>query len=767
MDQKEYTNEYEGRYLETEEFLNQYLPSENPTEEEYIHAYEVIEALRESKHPHRAEEHKQLAMDIERGLPYSSKGFNLLLNQVEYEASINMPRTESLVDGIVYLDLESWQNGYAAHRIWRMIMNHEQSEVVERILWKLQMYSFSLYKQTNDEYMEELEKEEKKKRESKNNKQPLPLIPPKIQKKAKGIAEDVFLNLPSATDELKENTERFRRSTIYFESLLNISKNPDDMFKDFGKKSDFWMSKEGEILLSNLLTSKVPEHYSLYYRSIEKLIEDAERKNDITTIGRVGTRHAMRMSRIDPFSRDFTDIEYWSGIKVIKQEEEAETNTLQVPRKYDGRGINGFKILRELLKSEDEKDSRIYKTTMESFIEYVGKNMMGKKGYETIYNFFKTQYSFDLAFNLHETEREIEGDNSFDFVLRKYLWLKYGPEYTGENPTEFEIKLWNLQKNILLKGIRAFEELFNIQRNSGQNEYEIHKDFYQEAKGDLIEQYTESAWHLIMFTTRNFKTEKEIFRRSFSNFQIDLNAEDEKLFYLSVLLGTLDFALTMKHTENLKKVSASSLRYLYGKRAPSAFEDVSEKAEKELERWRFRKDEKDPQNPRLRYDNNIFNSLRNLSIMWGRGYGTSVLIEQEGILVKNPLHTMGEERDTIRNGNRVKERPAGGGRDEVLIPWEIIAKAVPQFNYIPWADSILKLVGQYRANLGRKDLDWISDLTSKGPAVIKFEAAGSERMYELPPLKNAKNIAKLLKEIAAQMVVAEIPNPKDILKKIE
>lgn len=69
--------------------------------------------------------------------------------------------------------------------------------------------------------------------------------------------------------------------------------------------------------------------------------------------------------------------------------------------------------------------------------------------------------------------------------------------------------------------------------------------------------------------------------------------------------------------------------------------------------------------------------------------------------------------------------------------------------------------------MGRKDLDWISDLAAKGPAVIRFEAAGSERNYELPPLPNAREVAKILKEIAKQMVVLETPHPKDILKKLE
>lgn len=773
MELKESGNEYtnEERYIETEEFLNQYLPQENPTEEEYIHAYTVIEALRESKHPHRREEHQQLAMAIEKGLPYTPKGFNLLVHQIHYETESNMPRSKSLVDSVVFLDFEKWQNGYPAHRLWRMITQEEQTEgereTTERIIWKLQMYSFGLYKQMNEEYTKESERVEEENMEKEGKKKPLPILPKKFRDKANNLVQENFLSLPNHLDELKEDTDKFYRLTTYFESLNKIFKNPEDIFVDFDKNADFWMSKDGEIILTDLLTSKISSHRDTYYKVVQRLTEFAQKKEDTVMIGRVGTRHAMRISRVDPFSRDFTQIEYWRGIKLPKREDDIDNQGIGIPKKYDGDNSNGFRILRALLQYGDQNDSMIYKTTMQAFLKYIEDNKSSIKDYEVTKNFFQTQYSFDLIFNLKELEREVEEETSFDFVLRKYLWLKYGPKYIDENPTSFEIKLWNLQRDILLKGIKIFEDLFDVQKIKGQNEYEIHRDFYQEAKNDLEEQYTENAWHLIMFTTRNFNTEKEIFRKSFENFKIDIDKDDEKLFYLAVLLGTLDFAITIKQTENLKKVGASSLRYLYGTKPPTAFEEVSQKAQEELERWRFRKDEKDLLNPTLKFDNNIFNSLRNLSITWGRGYGASVVIEQEGVLIKNPLHTMGEEKEIFRDGKKVKERPNRGGRDEVLIPWEIIAKAIPQFDYIPWADSILRLVGQYRANVGRRDLDWVSDLTSRGPAVIRFEAAGSERMYELPPLPNAKNIAKILKEIAAQMIVVEIPHPKDILTKIE
>lgn len=765
-----YNKSEEEKYLETEEFLNQYLPSEDPTEEEYIHAYQIIQALRESKHPHRSEEHQQLAIEIERGLPHTSKGFNLLEHQIEYEARMDTPRTESLVSSVPFLDFANWQSGYASHRLWKMISKEDQPyderEAVERIVWRLQRYSYGIYKQSESEYVKE---EAKEKENQIDTKKQLNIVPKKVQDKTKKIAEETFLKLPKYTDELKENTERYQRLTTYFQLLLDIYTDRKEIYSEADKFEDFWMTKDGELLLSKLLTSNITEYRNLYYDILVNLLEPAQRKNDTVKIGRIGTRHALRTSRIDPFSRDFTQIEYWQGLKAPKKDVELQPNDIRIPKKYDGDDSNGFEILRKLLKYGDDKDKRIYRSSMEAFLKYIKENRNSIKDYEIVENFFKTQYSFDMTFNLGEREEKlgIEQETSFKFILHKYLWLKYGPEYTEDNPTEFDKNLWKLQKNILLKGIKVFEGLFSIQKKDGQDEYEIQRDFYQEAKNDLKEQYTDQVWDLIRFAARNPNLVRDIFRESFAKFQIDLDDEDKDLFYTSVLLGTLDFAIAMKQKGNLENISASSLRFQYGTKLPTAFEEVSQKAEEELVRWRFRKDEKDPSNPKLKYDNNLFNTLRNLSVMWGRGYGTSVFIQPEGLLIKNPLHTMGEERETLRNGTKVKERQYMGGRDEVLIPWDIISKAVPQFDYIPWADSVLKLVGRYRATIGRRDLDWISDLASKGPAIIRFEAAGSERMYELPPLPNAREMARILKEIASQMNIVRTPDPKDILKKIE
>lgn len=761
-----------SEYKEAEEFLEEYLPSKEPTAEEYIAAYQKIEALRNSTHPHRQQEHADLAILIERGLPFSSKGFNLIAFQIYSEVMRGVPREESLVDGSVFIDFDQWLYGYPSFRLWRMVKQQNQSaqerEAVERMIWRLLTYSTELHAQLDEEYQEkktvEKEIEEKKAKEKK----PLNIVPKVISKNVKKVAEKISEGNPDAVEDLGNTVERFKRTKTYFETMIKIFRNPENLFVNFDQKIGFWMGEEGEIVLSHLITSNREDFRNIYYSILERITSEAELKRNSELRGRVGTRHALRLKRIDPFLKDFTDVEYWRGINLPSKKKEKAESEIVLPRKNDGDDRNGFQILGSLLRSNDIRDARIYKKTMLAFLEYLEKNKSEIADYEISKNFFKTQYAFDLIFNLPEEEKEIEEeDTSFNFVLRKYLWLKYGPEYIEENPSLFDIKLWKLQKNILLKGVKIFEDLFRAQDQLGQNGYEIHRDFYQEAKSDLEEQYTQSGWHLIMYTTRRFADVRDIFSKAFEKFRVNFSPQDEKLFYLAILLGTLDFALTMKHRENLKKVGASTLRHLHGTKLPTAFEEVSEKAEQELGIWRFKKDTKDPTNPRLQFDNNLINSLRNLSIMWGRGYGVTVFIEQAGIRVKNPLHTMGEEKEVKKGDQIIKERPNKGGRDEVLIPWEIILKATPQFDYISWTDSILRLVGKYRATMGRKDLDWISDLAAKGPAVIRFEAAGSERNYELPPLPKAREVAKILKEIAKQMVVLETPHPKEILKNIE
>lgn len=761
-----------SEYKEAEDFLEENLPSKEPTAEEYLSAYQKIEALRNSNHPHRQQEHAELAMLIERGLPFSSKGFNLIAFQVYSEVMNGVPREQSLIDGAVFLDFDQWLYGYPSFRLWRMVKQQNQSpqerETVERMIWRLLTYSTELHAQLEEEYQEKKDVEKEIAERKAKEKKPMRIVPKVITKNINKLAEKISEGNPDALEDLGNTVEKFKRTRTYFETMIKIFSNPENLFVNFDERLEFWMSEEGEIVLSHLITSNREDFRNIYYSILERLLSEAELRRDSEMCGRVGTRHALRLKRIDPFSRDFSEVEYWRGINLPSKKREKKESDIVLPRRNDGDDRNGFQILGSLLRSNDIRDARIYKKTILAFIEYIQKNRAVIADYDITINFFRTQYAFDLIFNLPEEEKEIEEeDSSFNFVLRRYLWLKYGPEYTEEEPSAFEIKLWKLQRNILLKGVRIFEDLFRAQEKLGQDGYEIHRDFYQEVRDDLEEQYTESGWHLIMYTTRRFNDVRDIFSKSFEKFRINFSPQDEKLFYLAVLLGTLDFALTMKHRENLKKVGSSTLRYLHGTKVPTAFEEVSEKAEQELGIWRFKKDTKDPSNPRLQFDNNLINSLRNLSVFWGRGYGVTVFIEQSGIRVKNPLHTMGEEKEVKKGDQIIKERPNNGGRDEVLIPWEIIAKATPQFDYINWTDSVLRLVGKYRATMGKKDLDWISDLAAKGPAVIRFEAAGSERNYELPPLPNAREVARILKGIAKQMVVLETPHPKDILKKLE
>ncbi len=309
-----------SEYKEAEDFLEENLPSKEPTAEEYLSAYQKIEALRNSKHPHRQQEHAELAMLIERGLPFSSKGFNLIAFQVYSEVMNGVPREQSLIDGAVFLDFDQWLYGYPSFRLWRMVKQQNQSpqerETVERMIWSLLTYSTELHAQLEEEYQEKKDVEKEIAERKAKEKKPMRIVPKVITKNINKLAEKISEGNPDALEDLGNTVEKFKRTRTYFETMIKIFSNPENLCVNFDERLEFWMSEEGEIVLSHLITSNREDFRNIYYSILERLLSEAELRRDSEMCGRVGTRHALRLKRIDPFSRDFSEVEYWRGINL-------------------------------------------------------------------------------------------------------------------------------------------------------------------------------------------------------------------------------------------------------------------------------------------------------------------------------------------------------------------------------------------------------------------------------------------------------------------
>lgn len=766
---------------ETKVFLEENLPMENPTHEDYVRAYQRIEDLRNTRDPLLQESNQLLALSIERGLPYLTRGYSLVQHQMLDEVMRDVRPEDSFISDIVFADFSLWREGYSGRRLWSQIQRQIPSErgralniVTDRIVQRLLLSSMEYSGMMTEAYEAELAeyKATEGKKKGKNFEIVEAFVPKKWRPGIKKLAENLWSTLPTHLQESEAIASDLYNSRIFFESMAKLISNPDNIFATFPDRYSFWISDAAEPFLLQLLVSSRSDFRAIYYRILEATRIRAEELRDIELVGSIGTRHALRLAGFDPREREFADLDFWRGINRPDGKKKRELPDMPHPnmvRNYKGMEQTGFEILGQLTKTQNPQDAEIYRTTMMAFIEYIKANKAKISDYDINIKFFQTQFTFDTLFNLPKLETDIRPeDTTFNFILRKYLWLKYGPEYTKDKPSPFDIQLWKLQRRILLSGINIFEDLMKIQELRGQDMYEVHRDFYQAARQDLQDFYYESGWSLIMYTTKNFDVVKNIFKDTFKKFRITVAGQDERYFYIAILLGTLDFAIDMKHRASLQKISNTATTYMHGTKIPTRYEESTQRAEEELQRWKFRRDKA---TGKVELDNNFLLALRNLSIWWGRGYGVTVSIEQGGLRVKNPLHTMGAEKETEKvvagNKHTVKERPNKGGRDEVLIPWDIIAKATPQFDFVPWADSVLKLVGKFRANFSSKKLNWVSDIVSKGSAVVRFEASGSDRLYELPPVPNARELAKILKELADVMVLTDTPTPQDLLKKIE